>query len=68
MESTERCTSAEHTALNVFHDLQLAHVRQQEGAPERAARREQASTDAPTDAPTGVRPVERRVRRRACSG
>jgi hypothetical protein len=63
MESTERCTSAEHTALNVFHDLQLAHVRQQEGAPERAARREQASTDAPT----GVRPVERRVRRRARS-
>lgn len=31
-------SSAEKTALNVFHDLQLAHVREEHGAPKRAAR------------------------------
>jgi hypothetical protein len=31
-------TSAEKAALNVFHDLQLAHARDERGAPERAAR------------------------------
>jgi len=31
-------TTAERAALNVFHDLQLAHARDERGAPERAAR------------------------------
>jgi hypothetical protein len=31
-------SSAEKTALNVFHDLHLAHAREERGAPKRAAR------------------------------
>lgn len=36
MDQTER-TTAEWTALNVFHDLELLYTRQERGAPEKAA-------------------------------
>jgi hypothetical protein len=37
MSSSEPQSEAERTALKVFHDLQLAHVRRQEGADEPSA-------------------------------
>jgi hypothetical protein len=38
MDQIRPLPDAEKAALNVFHDLQLAHVRDKQGAPERAAR------------------------------
>jgi len=38
LTGTKPLKSVEKTALNVFHDLQLAYAREKDGAPERAAR------------------------------
>jgi hypothetical protein len=55
MSASETLPSAERTALNVFHDLQLAHVRQ-----------EDESVRAPSeDSSTTKPPVDPQVRRGA---
>ena len=48
----------ERTALNVFHDLELLHVRQDKGAPQRATRQTNDTPVAP-DSPVPPQPKVR---------